>query len=118
MKRVLIAEDDRSILDVVKIILEGEGYLIESTDNEGRFFRKIENNRPDLVLLDIRLNGHDGGKIAKKLKNKEGTKMIPVVLMSANHEIKLIADSSNADGFLVKPFNIEELIDVVKKYTN
>jgi CheY-like chemotaxis protein len=58
-----------------------------------------------MILLDIRMDGVDGGEICKKLKNNEATRQIPVVLFSANHDIERIAFDCGADDCIVKPFN-------------
>lgn len=115
-KKILIAEDDKAIIDVVKIILENEGYEILLADQGETIFKKIEKNRPDLIFLDIWLFGEDGGKIAKKLKSKSHTRHIPLVLMSANNETEKITKTVGADDFLLKPFDIDDLLFIVRKY--
>ncbi len=115
-KKILIAEDDAAILEVIKIILEGEGYAIISTDDKETIFSLITEHSPGLILLDIWLSGHDGGKIAKNLKTKEETQHIPVILISANNETAKITKESGADDYLLKPFDIDDLLKIVKKY--
>jgi DNA-binding response OmpR family regulator len=115
-KNILIAEDDRSILEVVKLILENEGYTIISTDREQAIYEAIDVSPPDLILLDIWLAGEDGGVIAKNLKAKNETKHIPLIIMSANNETEKITKHTGADDFLLKPFNIDDLLQIVKKY--
>lgn len=115
-KKILIAEDDKAIIEVVKIILENEGYLILATDREEAIHEALKKESPDLILLDIWLSGEDGGKIAKYLKEKKETKHIPIVIMSANNETEKITKDAGADDFLLKPFNIDDLLYIVKKY--
>lgn len=117
-KKILIAEDDRAILEVVKIILENEGYHTISTDSEEKIHNLAQEHSVDLILLDIWLSGHDGGKIAQQLKNKKTTKHIPIVMMSANNETEKITKKAGADDFLLKPFNIDDLLHVVRKHSN
>lgn len=116
-KRILVVEDDHAIVEVVKIILEGEGYSIYTTDNADNIHGVIIESDPHLILLDIWLGGHDGGTIAKLLKSSSSTAHIPIIMTSANNETEKIAKSSGANGFLLKPFTIDELLQVVKKYT-
>lgn len=115
-KKILIAEDDQAILDVVTIILENAGYTIVATSNGDIVLEKMENDTPDLLLLDIWLSGHDGGKIARTLKHKDNTKQIPIIMISANNETEKIAKEVHADGFLQKPFDIDDLLQIVQKY--
>lgn len=115
-KKILVAEDDVAILEVVKIILEGEGYEIISTDEKDTIFKLIKLHNPSLILLDIWLSGHDGGKIAKYLKSKPDTNQIPLIMISANNDTEKISIEAGADGFLLKPFDIDDLLKIVSKY--
>lgn len=116
-KKVLVVEDDRAIVEVVKIILETEGYTVLTADNEDDTYKIIEEEMPHIVLLDIWLGGHNGGGIAKTLKGATETKHIPVIMTSANNETEKIATMSGADGFLLKPFTINQLLETVKRHT-
>jgi CheY-like chemotaxis protein len=117
-KKVLVAEDDRAILEVVQIILENEGYVTLTTDNEHSMQQIMNEHKPDMILLDIWLAGEDGGKIAKNIKSKKETRPIPVVMISANNETEKISKEAGADDFLLKPFDIEDLLKIVEKYTS
>ena len=116
-QQILIAEDDRAILDVVKLLLEDEGYDIIISESESSVYENLAKHHPVLILLDIWLGGNDGGKIARQLKSQSRTKHIPVIMMSANNETEKITRASGADDFLLKPFNIDDLLQVVKKYS-
>jgi CheY-like chemotaxis protein len=116
-KKVLVVEDDQAIRDVVSIVLEGEGYSVFSAGTEEEINAIIKKNPPDVILLDIWLAGLHGGSIAEKLKSREDTKHLPIVVISANTETEKVAKSSGADDFLLKPFDIIDLVTIVKKYT-
>jgi DNA-binding response OmpR family regulator len=116
-KKILIAEDDRAILEVIKIILENEGYLIIPADREEAIYIALQKTPPDLILLDIWLGGNDGGKIAKIIKKNHNTKHVPIVMISANNETEKISKEAGADGFLLKPFNIDDLLHIVRKHS-
>jgi len=115
-KKVLIAEDDKAIVDVVKIILENDGFEVYTADQSKKVHETISQHSPDMILMDIWLFGEDGGKIAKHLKSKPDTKEIPLVLMSANNATEKITKEVGADDFLLKPFNIDDLLYIVRKY--
>lgn len=115
-QKIFVAEDDRAILDIITIILEGDGYVVETTDSGENIAKKITSYEPHLILLDIWLSGHDGGVIAKQLKSENTTKQIPVIMISANNETEKIAKAVGADGFLQKPFNIDDLLQIVKTH--
>lgn len=115
-KTVLIAEDDKAILEVVKLILENDGYNTVSSDNEEEIHNIIKKEPPHLILLDIWLSGYDGGEIARDLKHSDKTKHIPIIMISANNETQKITKEVGADGFLLKPFDIDDLLKIVKKH--
>lgn len=115
-KTILLAEDDHAIHEVVTIILEGEGYRVLHAMTEAEVFTSIKKEVPHLLLLDIGLGGSDGKNIAQQLKNNAETQSIPIVIVSANAETEAIAKESNADGFLAKPFELETLIAIAKKF--
>ncbi len=116
-KRILIAEDDEAILEVLRIILENEGYKIIATDTDHGIKKAIKETPPDLMLLDIWLSGYDGGKIAKEMKIDKDTKHIPIIMLSANNDTEKIAKEVGAEGFLQKPFDIADLLAIVHKHT-
>ncbi len=115
-KKVLVAEDDKAITEVVSIILENEGFEVLTAEHSDHVFKSVDKHSPAAILLDIWLFGEDGSKIAKKLKNQPHSKKIPIIMMSANSETEKIAKSCGADDFLLKPFNIDDLVVVVKKH--
>lgn len=116
-KKILVAEDDKAIIEVVRIILENEGYDVLTADQGEHVYKTIDKHAPDMILLDIWLFGEDGGQIAKTIKSKSHTKHIPLVMMSANNETEKITKEAGADDFLLKPFNIDDLLYMVKKHT-
>ncbi len=116
MKKVFVAEDDQAIQEIITIILEGENYKVIVSDHGDKVIDEIVQEKPSLILLDIWLSGHDGGKIAKRLKSQEATKDIPIIIISANNATEKIAQAVGADGFLLKPFNIDDLVAIVKKH--
>lgn len=115
VKRILIADDNPGILEVVTIILETEGYEVKTTDNPQQVLAAGE-YQPGLILLDIWMSGSDGRHICRQLKTNEATRTIPVVLMSANSDLQAIAREAGADGYIAKPFEIEDLIQQIRSF--
>jgi DNA-binding response OmpR family regulator len=112
---IMIADDDPAIVDALQILLEDEGYSVMTTVN-GEKVTRMNGSRPDLLLLDIWMSGVNGGDICKELKGKDDTKNIPVIMISANRDTEMIANQSGADDFLLKPFDIDELLGKIEKY--
>ncbi|MEJ5993098.1 response regulator [Pedobacter sp. Du54] len=112
-KRITVADDDPGILDAVGMMLEMEGYEVNSTLNGNTIF--TQNVAPDMYILDIWMSGSDGRELCKRLKSDEKTKNIPVILISASNDLKRSAETAGADDFLAKPFEIDALLEKVKK---
>jgi CheY-like chemotaxis protein len=115
-KKILVADDDPAIVESTTLILEEFGYEVDSTVN-GATIYKMEKEYPDLLLLDIWMSGQDGREICKYLKKKELTKNIPIIMISASSDIAQSAKESGADDFLAKPFDMDDLLAKVRKYT-
>lgn len=114
-KKIFIADDDRTVLDVLKMILDKAGYKTETTLSG----KTLLNNIPydsDLILLDVRMSGTDGLVICKHLKSLDATRDIPIIMISAVPELGTLAANAGADDFLEKPFNMSELLQIVRKY--
>ncbi len=114
-KKILIADDDASILEALSLFLEEVGYEVESVADASTI-RNFPHGYPDLLLLDIWMSGWNGRDICLYLKSQEATKHIPVVLVSANSETKRIAHEAGADDFLAKPFDLDDLLAKVELY--
>ena len=116
-KKILVADDNPAILDALKIMLEEEGYAVETTV-DGASALDMKGPLPDLLLLDIWMSGVDGRDICKRLKGAAATKHIPVIMVSAAKDTEQIAKDSGADYFISKPFQMEDLLAIVAKYVN
>lgn len=114
-KKILVADDDPGIVDAMQILLEDEGYEVITT-MDGTAIQEKFAQKPDLVFLDIWMSGINGSTICQKLKANDDTKHIPVIMFSANRDTEEIAMQCGADGFLLKPFEIKELVGIVKKF--
>ncbi len=118
MNRVLVVDDDQSILDAMEIALNLEDYDVETTTRGEDTFSKIESFNPDLILMDVYLSGMDGREICKQIKEDDKTKHIPVIIFSANRSMKEVFKESGANDFIGKPFNMDELYEKVKNQTS
>lgn len=114
-EKILAVDDDSDILDVIRIILEQEGYEVLTLANGNDVLEMVRQNSPDLILLDVMLGGMDGREICKTLKEHELFKKIPVVMISASHNLhNLLLKPGAPNDFLAKPFDISNLIEIVR----
>ena len=118
MKRVLIIEDEQDIVDIATMILEDEGYEVSSHCEFEGFEKKVNDCDADVVLLDLNLDGYHGKDICKYIKNNDQLKSTSVILMSANRDIEAIKEEAGADGYITKPFDLMDFINIVKFFIN
>src|SRR5437868_2536361 len=111
-KKIFIADDDRDILQIMLMMLQTKPYEVEITTNPANIFNKVD-DLPDLILLDIWMSGVDGREICGQLKKNERTKNIPVVFISANSNIKNIAEQYHADDYISKPFEMDYFLNKI-----
>lgn len=107
-KCILIADDDRQICDILRIILSSEGYTVIITDN-GKQAAEMASDEVDLYLLDINMPGQTGIEAAEEIRKKYET---PIVFLTAcsGESDKIIGFSVGADDYIVKPFSNAELL--------
>lgn len=113
--RIMVVDDDPAILDVLRLILEDEGYAVVTATNEDDVLG-WDGARPELILLDLWLSGDSGQTICRRLKADPTTNQIPVILVSANQDSAEIARDSGADGFIRKPFDLDEILAMVRRH--
>lgn len=115
-KKILVADDDSGILEVMKIILEEKHYQVITTDDGNLVLELANKYDPDIILIDIWMSGSDGRKITQSLKENKNTKDIPILIISALSGIETTAKEAGANGYITKPFDINELVNTIKKY--
>lgn len=117
LKKVFVVDDEKSILEALEYMLLEEGYLVK-TASHGSALLRMDKELPDVILLDMLLSGEDGRDITRKLKREEKTRNIPVIMISAHPNAQKSVRECGADDFLPKPFDIDELLQVVDKYSH
>ena len=119
-KKVLVIEDDKDIRDTIVYVLEEQGYEVTSSEN-AKILKSLDSIKPDLILLDNWLtewkSDANGQQISKQLKTDPATSHIPIVMISAVSNIQEIAEAAHADDYLKKPFNLDEIVAIAKKFT-
>ena len=108
-KTVLIVDDEKNIVDILRFNLEKEGYeIITAYDGEAAI-EKYSSKRPDLILLDVMLPKLDGFEVCRRIR--EGDKTTPIIMLTAREEEtdKVLGLDIGADDYITKPFSIREL---------
>lgn len=112
--RVLVVDDDPSILDTVTAILAAEGFDVVSASGGEQALGLLRSFHPTLVLLDMRMPIMDGWAVARAMR--ESGSRVPIVVMTAAESAKKWADEIGAAGHLAKPFLLDDLIDCVHRF--
>ncbi|MCP4231275.1 MAG: response regulator [bacterium] len=113
---VLVVEDDPSIKEIITFSLETDGYRYVVASDGEEALRQVEQEPPDLILLDLMIPKVDGIEVCRRLKNGFLTSGIPIVMVTAKREVsdKLKGMEAGADDYIIKPFNRAELLARVK----
>ena len=115
MRRILAVDDDKDILKVLQFVLEDSGYTVDTLSDGRQLFQKIDEHFPDLILMDIMLGTSDGRDLCNNIKSTISTHNIPVIMISASHNMCDVARQDCApDDFLPKPFDINVLLKKIK----
>jgi DNA-binding response OmpR family regulator len=112
-KRILVLDDNQDILDIVHEILTYEDFEVQSTLRGNAVISLAETFEPDLVILDYRVAGLNGGEICMQIKSHPRFKEVPVIIYSAyiNDHSELFA--YGCDAIINKPFDLTELVEKV-----
>jgi CheY-like chemotaxis protein len=115
-KKILIFDDDKTILEVITIIFEENGYQVEISETSHDILEKVSQFRPDVILMDNWIPKIGGVEATRLLKNSADFKDIPVIYVTANNDIVALAKEAMADDYVAKPFNLDDLEEKVAKY--
>ncbi len=114
--RILIVEDEESLLKLESILLTTRGYKVTGVSDGLAALKEIEQNKPDLILLDIMMPGIDGFEVCRRVKADPDTKDIPIIMLTAK---KTSSDQARgievgADAYLTKPFKSGKIIETIQ----
>lgn len=115
-QKILLLDDNRDLLQIVQIILKGQGYetILASSIEEAEL--KIRIHKPILILMDVCLSEEDGYTFCNQLKNNPDTSDIRVIMMSGEDCNHGMINYSHADDFMQKPFDYNDLLGRVQKH--
>jgi CheY-like chemotaxis protein len=119
--KVLVVDDDRDTLDLLRQALTGQGFKVRTTGSGRRAMQLVREDKPDLILLDLKLpGGMDGYQVLTQLKQSEDTASIPVIVITGSVTAEDIKQQKvmalGADRFLTKPFEIDDLIGEIRRF--
>ncbi|MBC7509195.1 MAG: response regulator [Ferruginibacter sp.] len=115
-KNILIYDDDQEILLLCKAILSKYNFVVETLSTCENILTDIQKFNPHVILMDLWIPQIGGEKAIEIIKQNETTKQTPVLIFSANADIKEISEKVNADGYIEKPFTISTFIETIQKH--
>ena len=119
MKTVLLVDDNIEHLEVLSFLLEDEGFKVVTRTCGGDIFSVIEKHKPEIIFLDVMLDGENGMEICSRLKADPKTASLKIILMTASLTFqKLHQIMARADHYLPKPFDFDEVIRLANEFTD
>lgn len=115
-KTIFIIDDEKDIRDIIKINLVSEGYSVTAFPSAADAKKGFESEKPDLIILDVMMEGKDGFEFCREIRSNEKLKSIPVIFLSAKSEEfdKVLGLELGGDDYMTKPFSIKELRSRIK----
>ncbi len=115
-QKILVIDDEPDMLDMLSLNLKKAGYQVSTAENASQAFKKIQQETPSLILLDIMLPEMSGTEICKKLKSEKTYAKIPILILSAKGEEvdKVLGLELGAEDYVTKPFSPRELLLRIK----
>ncbi len=117
MTKIMVVDDEPDLLEVVKLILESDGYQVVTAGSGQEALDRLEKEKPELVLLDIIMPKMDGWEVFSRIKSNPKTTDIPVIMLTAKDQRidKLIGlHVVRVDDYITKPFGRSELLERIK----
>ena len=116
-KKILVVEDEESLLKLQSILLTIRGYTVEGVMDGQAALEAVETMNPDLILLDIMLPKIDGFEVCRQIKANEATRHIPVVMLTAKKsmEDRVMGKQAGADMYITKPYKTSIVIETIQR---
>lgn len=116
-RKILACDDEKHIVRLVQVNLERQGYEVVTANDGREALQKVEEERPDLVVLDVMMPYMDGFEVLQNLRRNAATRDIPVIMLTAKAQDQDVFKGwqSGVDCYLTKPFNPMELVAFVKR---
>ncbi len=115
-KTIFVIDDEKDIREILKINLVSEGYSVTAFASAADAKKGFESEKPDLIILDVMMEGKDGFEFCREIRSNEKLKSIPVIFLSAKSEEfdKVLGLELGGDDYLTKPFSVKELRSRIK----
>ena len=116
-QRILAIDDEVDVLSIVRGLLSTGGFAVDTAESGPEGLEKARANRPDLILLDLKMPKMNGLEVFERLRKDSETAMVPVIFLTAidDSDLKATAVALGVDKYVTKPFDGLELIEIVQR---
>lgn len=111
---MLVVEDDQDLSALLDLVLSDAGYDVRVAGDGRAALRRLEEQMPGVILLDMRMPVMNGWEFAREFRARHG-RACPVVVITAAENARLRAEEIGADGWLAKPFDLDAVLDMVER---
>lgn len=112
---VLVVEDDLDLLGLMEMVLEEAGHRVRTAGDGARALERVAEEMPGLILLDMRMPVMNGWEFAREFRSRHG-RACPIVVVTAAENAQLRAAEVEAEGYLSKPFDLEDVLSLVERF--
>lgn len=114
-RKILLVEDDTAVLEATSEVLLDEGYDVITAPNGREALARVAGGLPDVVLLDLMMPVMNGWQFVQEFRKIEGTELVPLIILSAGRDVAQSAKTLGARDYLIKPFDIDDLLSKVSQ---
>ena len=114
MSKVLIVDDDHTMVSLLATLLELDGFEVFPTTQASELEQNLRNDQPDLVIMDVFLNNGDGIELLRKIRSTSEFSSLPVI-MTSGMDVEEQCLEAGANGFILKPYSPPELLSMIRE---
>ena len=116
MANILVVDDEKDVVELLKFLLEKDGYVVATAHNGREALESTGKNVPDLILLDVMMPEMDGYTVQTRLLDNPATREIPIIILTAKGQLRdVFAMSPNVKAYIEKPFDPKTLRNKIKE---
>ncbi len=116
MRKILVIDDDPTIIQLIKSRLESLKYMVNTAQDGLEGLDNLKKDKPDLIILDIQMPHMDGLTFIQEFKKEDSFRQIPIIVFTVKETMQDIFKLEGAKEYMIKPMDINVLIEKVKKY--
>jgi DNA-binding response OmpR family regulator len=116
MTKILIVDDELQATKLLEMLLSSRGYKTVAVNESSSTIKVARESNPDLIILDLMMPEPDGFKVCRMLRAETRFALTPILIITAldDTDSRIVAFGAGADDYLIKPYNVDELVSIIK----